>query len=243
MRRADAPAATARSIGRTSPTWPTSAIPSSKPSPTELSSSPNIPAPAGASTPTSSRSSCSTNSAIRKHYITPDCIADFTTIHLEDIGPDRVRVSGIRGRSAPANAEAFHQLRERLESDRHAGLQLAAGARKSAGGGPHRARSASNRLGLRFEEIYTEFFGVNACHGPAARPCPDPPEVQLRIGVRGRDRKAVDRFTRELIPLVLSGPPGATGLWRGPAGGARDRGLLAGADSARGNPARVEVIG
>jgi hypothetical protein len=39
--------------------------------------------------------------------------------------------------------------------------------------------------------------------------------VQLRIGVRGQDRKAIDRFTRELIPLVLSGPPGATGFGEG----------------------------
>jgi hypothetical protein len=39
--------------------------------------------------------------------------------------------------------------------------------------------------------------------------------VQLRIGVRGEDRSAVERFTRELIPLVLSGPPGATGYGEG----------------------------
>ena len=70
-------------------------------------------------------------------------------------------------------------------------------------------------LGLYFDEIYTEFFGVNACHGPVAQACPDPPEVQVRIGVRGADRKAVDRFTRELIPLVLNGPPGATGFGDG----------------------------
>ncbi len=76
-------------------------------------------------------------------------------------------------------------------------------------------RERLERLGLRFDEIYTEFFGVNACHGPAAPPNPDPPEVQLRIGVRGQDRKAVDRFTRELIPLVLNGPPGATGFGEG----------------------------
>ena len=46
-------------------------------------------------------------------------------------------------------------------------------------------------------------------------PCPEPPEVQVRIGVRGQDRKAVDRFTRELVPLVLSGPPTATGFGEG----------------------------
>ena len=70
-------------------------------------------------------------------------------------------------------------------------------------------------LGLAFEEIYTEFFGIDGCLGPAAPPNPDPPEVQVRIGVRGQDRKAVDRFTRELIPLVLNGPPGATGFGEG----------------------------
>ena len=51
--------------------------------------------------------------------------------------------------------------------------------------------------------------------GPAAPPNVDPPEVQVRIGVRGADKKSVDRFTRELIPLVLNGPPGATGFGEG----------------------------
>ena len=56
---------------------------------------------------------------------------------------------------------------------------------------------------------------MNACHGPAAPPVADAPEVQLRIGVRGQNKNAVERFTRELIPLVLNGPPGATGFGEG----------------------------
>jgi hypothetical protein len=149
-----------------------------------------------------------------KRYITPDCIADFTSIRLEDTGANRVRVSGIEGGPRPptlklsisytngwkAIGTLVYSWPQALEKSRAADRIV-------------RARLAS--LGLRFEEIHTEFLGVNACHGAAAPPHPDPPEIQLRIGVRGQDRKAVDRFTRELIPLVLNGPPGATGFGEG----------------------------
>src|SRR5207244_7395102 len=40
----------------------------------------------------------------------------------------------------------------------------------------------------------------------------DYPEVQLRIGVRGHDRASVERFTKEIAPLILTGPPGVTGF-------------------------------
>jgi hypothetical protein len=36
--------------------------------------------------------------------------------------------------------------------------------------------------------------------------------VQLRFGVRGEDRASVERFTREIAPLVLNGPPSVTGF-------------------------------
>jgi hypothetical protein len=149
-----------------------------------------------------------------RNYITPDCVADFTSIQLEDSGPDRVRVSGIRGGPRPPTlklsisyANGWKSIGTLVYSWPQA-LEKATAADKIV-------RQRLAELGLQFEEIYTEFFGVNACHGPAAAPNPDPPEVQLRIGVRGQDRKSVDRFTRELIPLVLNGPPGATGFGEG----------------------------
>ncbi len=149
-----------------------------------------------------------------KNYVTPDCVADFTSIRLAEAGPDRVRVSGIRGGQRPPSLKVsisyangwkaigtlVYSWPQALEKARAADCIV---------------RERLHNLGLSFEEIYTEFFGVNACHGPVAPPNPDPPEVQVRIGVRGQDRKAVDRFTRELIPLVLNGPPGATGFGEG----------------------------
>jgi hypothetical protein len=68
-------------------------------------------------------------------------------------------------------------------------------------------------LGLSFEQILTEYVGVDATHGKlAGEPHPDIPEVMLRVGVRGPDRAAVERFTREIAPLVLTGPPSVTGF-------------------------------
>jgi hypothetical protein len=149
-----------------------------------------------------------------KNYITPDCVADFTSIQLKDAGPDRVQVSGIRGSSRPqmlklsiAYSYGWKAIGTLVYSAPQA-LEKSQAADKIV-------RQRLHQLGLDFEDIYTEFFGVNACWGPVALPNPDPPEVQLRIGVRGQDRKAVDRFTRELIPLVLSGPPTGTGFGDG----------------------------
>ena len=149
-----------------------------------------------------------------KNYITPDCVADFTSIQLKDAGPDRVQVSGIRGGPRPemlklsiAYSYGWKAIGTLVYSAPQA-LEKSKAADKIV-------RKRLEQLGLKFEEIYTEHFGVNACHGPVAVPNPDPPEVQLRIGVRGQDKRAVDRFTRELIPLVLSGPPTATGFGDG----------------------------
>ena len=74
-------------------------------------------------------------------------------------------------------------------------------------------RTRLDRLGLRFDQVLTEFVGVNATHGPlAGAPRADQPEVQLRVGVRGQDRSAVERFTKEIAPLILTGPPAVTGF-------------------------------
>jgi Acyclic terpene utilisation family protein AtuA len=149
-----------------------------------------------------------------RQYITPDCIAAFTSIHLEDSGPDRVRGYGVRGAPRPPMLKASISYDAGWKASGTLVYTWPQALEKArAADGIVRQRLA--QLGLSFDEIHSEFFGVNACHGPVARPVADPPEVQLRIGVRGSDKRAVDRFTREMIPLVLTGPPGGTGYGEG----------------------------
>ena len=149
-----------------------------------------------------------------QNYITPDCIADFTTIQLKDAGRDRVRVSAIEGRQRTPFLKvslSYEWGYKAIGSLVYSWPEAYGKARLAE----RIVRERLSQLGLNFEEIWAEILGFNACHGPAALPFPDVPEVQLRLGVRGQSKKDVDRFTRELIPLVLSGPPTATGFGDG----------------------------
>jgi hypothetical protein len=145
-------------------------------------------------------------------YITPDCVADFTTIQLEDAGTDRVRVYGIKGRPATE----FLKVSISYSAGYKAVGTLVYSwpdSYEKAQAADRVLRARLDHLGLRFEEILTEFVGANATHGPlAGEPPRDLAEVQLRVGVRSGDKKAVERFTKEIAPLILTGPPGVTGF-------------------------------
>ena len=147
-------------------------------------------------------------------YITPDVVADFTTIHLEQEAPNRVRVFGIQGRPSTDKLKVSIAYRAGFKAvgtlvyswpDAFEKAQLA----------DRVLRERLDRLGLRFDHILTEYVGASATHGDLASRnavTTDYPEVQLRFGVRGNDRAAVERFTREIAPLVLNGPPSVTGF-------------------------------
>jgi hypothetical protein len=146
------------------------------------------------------------------NYITPDCVVDFTSITLAQDGRDRVRVAGVRGRPATDSLKVSISY---LYGYKSVGTLVYAwpDAYRKARKADEIIRERLRRLGLRFEEVHTEFVGVNATHGPlAGAPDPDIAEVQLRIGVRAREAGPVQRFSREIAPLILNGPPSATGF-------------------------------
>jgi hypothetical protein len=144
-------------------------------------------------------------------YITPDVIADFTSIRLEQAGPDRVRVHGIVGRPPTDKLKVSIAYRAGFKAVGtlvYAWPDAMAKARRA----DEVLRRRFEMLGMTFDAIVTEFVGATATHGPLSGDGRDADEVQLRIGVRSADRSMVERFTRELAPLVLNGPPTVTGF-------------------------------
>jgi len=146
------------------------------------------------------------------NYITPDGIADFTTIQVRPDGRNRVRVSGIRGYPRTDKLKvsiAYFYGYKAVGTLVYAWPDAYDKAKRA----DHVLRARLRDLGLEFEEILTEYVGVDATHGRlAGPPSPDLAEVQLRVGVRARERAPVERFTREIAPLVLTGPPSVTGF-------------------------------
>lgn len=143
-------------------------------------------------------------------YYTPDVVADFTTAQLSDAGPDRVRITGVKGKPRPGaykvSISYFHGYRT-VSTLVYSWPDAIAKAKAAA----EILRIRIQDLGLQFEKIHSEVIGANACHGQLTDSNNELiPEVMLRFVVQGYHERDVKRFTREMAPLVLGGPPFAT---------------------------------
>jgi hypothetical protein len=146
-------------------------------------------------------------------YITPDCVADFTSIRLRQDGKDRVAVDGIRGGPKTPTLKISASY---LAGYKSSGQITISGPRAI-----DKARLAAEvvwkrlaRAGVTFppEDRMEELVGAGACL-PGILPAPDDlPEVVLRLGARAADPDKVERFGKEIAPLITAGPPGVTGF-------------------------------
>lgn len=148
-----------------------------------------------------------------KSYITPDCVADFTSIKLKDLGNDRVKVYDVKG----FPETEFYKVSCSYADGYSASATLTYSwpqALTKAKAADQILRKRLENLNLQFDEIRTEFIGYNACHGPLAKQIPedDINEIMLRVAVRSHDYNSVERFGKEIAPLILTGPPSVTGF-------------------------------
>jgi hypothetical protein len=145
-----------------------------------------------------------------REFLTPDVIVDFTSLAVEAVGPDRVRVSGARGRPPTPYYKVSAAY---LDGYMASGVLTIIGERAA-----EKARRAGESVlarlrqhGVSFESEAVETLAAGDAIPGTIATLAGQVEAGLRVTVRDHDHDKVKRFTRELASLITAGPPGTTG--------------------------------
>lgn len=139
------------------------------------------------------------------NYITPDVVVDFTTATLEQVGPDRVRVTGLSGKPRTPTLKVSIGCTEGFIGE---DMFFYAGP-----GALRRAQLAKKVLEERFkivkldaEDMRVDFLGINAIHGDATpADAPEPYEIAVRVAARTKTREEAAKVGREVDGMAVSG--------------------------------------
>ena len=139
------------------------------------------------------------------NYITPDVVVDFTTAKLEQVGPDRVRVTGLSGKPRTPTLKVSIGCTEGFIGE---DMFFYAGP-----GALRRAQLAKKVLEERFkivkldaEDMRVDFLGINAIHGDATpADAPEPYEIAVRVAARTKTREEAAKVGREVDGMAVSG--------------------------------------
>lgn len=146
-------------------------------------------------------------------YLTPDVVADITEAELVELGPDRVKLSGVRGHARPGSLKVnlCHETGWLAEGEiSYAGVRAEA-----------RARLAADVLRQRLEglgPLRVDLIGVASVFGDdtgrwlATQVPGEARDVRLRVALKHTDRAQADRLLREVTALYCCGPAGGGGV-------------------------------
>jgi hypothetical protein len=139
------------------------------------------------------------------NYVTPDVVADFSTARLEEVGPDRVRVSGIGGKPRTPTLKVSVGCQEGFIGE-DMFFYAGPGALRRAQLAKRILEERFRIVGLQAEEVRIDFLGVNAIHGPASpADGAEPYEVAVRVAARTRTREEAAKVGREVDGMAVSG--------------------------------------
>ncbi|MGA8048760.1 MAG: acyclic terpene utilization AtuA family protein [Burkholderiales bacterium] len=140
-------------------------------------------------------------------YVTPDVVADFTTVRIAQAGRDRVSVSGASGYPRPATLKAsigYHAGYVGEGEIGYAGPNALARARLAG-------ETVRDRLAGEFRELRVDLIGCDSLHGKAFRAAAEPYEVRLRVAGRATLREKAELIGEEVEALWTNGPAGGGG--------------------------------
>lgn len=146
-------------------------------------------------------------------YITPDVVADFSRVTMEEIGKDRVLVTGGRGRLKTNTLKVSIGCREGFIGEG----QISYGGPNAVARGRLALAIVMERLKLTnvpYTEIHTDLIGVNALHGNKISRGHEPYEVRVRVAARTKTAEEAQRIGNEVETLYTNGPAGGAGAWK-----------------------------
>jgi hypothetical protein len=147
-------------------------------------------------------------------YLTPDVVADFTSVALEQTSADAVRVTASRGQPATDSYKVSIAYRDGFAASGTLTILGPDASQKALLCGAM-IRERLQRINVVPEHSNVEVLGTGACVSRVLREHAQPVEVVLRVAVHDSRRSVVERFVKEFAPLVTSGPPGVTGYTSG----------------------------
>lgn len=148
------------------------------------------------------------------NYVLPDVVCDFTQVTMQAAGPQRVRVSGARGKPPTDTYKVSATYADGFRSTGTltiTGFEAAAKARRSGEAILERTRAIFRRLGLGdYSATDLSVLGTESVYGPHAQPH-DLHEAVLRLAVSHPQKQALEIYAREIAPAGTSWSPGTTG--------------------------------
>lgn len=153
-------------------------------------------------------------------YYLPDVACDFTAVRIEQVGENRVRVSGAKGRLPTDRYKVSATYLDGFRAVAHltiGGIEARAKAERTAEAILKRTRRLFTMLNLGdYRATSIEVLGTEAMYGPHALPgALASREVVLKLSVSHTDKTALDIFAREIAPAGTSFSAGTTGFFGG----------------------------
>ena len=149
------------------------------------------------------------------NYILPDVVCDLSNVHVEQVGPNRVNVTNVRGKAptptykvSATYPEGFRSIATLMVN----GIDAPLKAQAMGAAILKRTSAIFAREGLSdYVDTSIEVLGAEATYGPHSR-AKGVREVILKVGVRHMDKRAVDIFTREIAPAATGMAQGISGF-------------------------------
>lgn len=153
------------------------------------------------------------------NYITPDCVADFSNVEIEEIGKDMVSLKGSRGKKKPDNLKVSVGYKDYF---------IGEGQISYGGSGAFKRAELASQIILKrleetnveYEELRVDFIGYNSLYKDkitnsiSSKDCEEIKDIRLRITARTKSRTSALRVVNEVETMYTNGPSGGGGATR-----------------------------